>query len=97
VRIITTLPGRTSTADYDLLNRPKTLSYGVSGTSSESTVTFAYGTTDRLKTLTDTAAAGPTGFGYDTLDRVTQVTQASGTTDYTYDAGDRRKTMTVTG
>ena len=89
--------GKKTTADYDLLNRPKTLSYGVSGTSSESTVTFGYDTTDRLKTLTDTAAAGPTGFGYDTLDRVTQVTQPSGTTDYTYDVGYRRKTMTVGG
>jgi YD repeat-containing protein len=73
------------------LNRKTTTTYHDS-----STTTNTYDAGDRVTQVAD-SIAGNIGRTYDGLNRLTEETTPEGTVDYTYDAADRRATMTVAG
>ncbi|MGW4423233.1 RHS repeat-associated core domain-containing protein [Streptosporangium sp. NPDC004631] len=93
----TSRTGKTTVAEFDILGRQTKVSYGVTGQTAESAVTFAYDNLARLAQISDTAAAGPVSFSHDDLDRITRITQPAGIVDYTYDLAGRRRTMTLAG
>jgi RHS repeat-associated protein len=98
-----TNPGGQVTAySYDALGRPSVTGFGRTGTAGNyayaSTLTYAYDSVGHTISITDSArGAGPLGWTYDALGRVTGETTATGTVSYAYNADGEPVTMTSPG
>lgn len=94
---VTDRRGKVTQFTYDTLGRRQTVKYGVVGSSSESSVTYAYEpSTNLIQTLTD-SGAGTITYGYDSLDHLNSYATPQGTISYIYDNAGRRTNMTVQG
>ncbi|GAA0809714.1 RHS repeat-associated core domain-containing protein [Spirilliplanes yamanashiensis] len=93
----TSRTAKTTRVEHDLLDRVRLVSSGVVGNTAESTITPTYDDLGRLKTLSDTAAAGVTTFDYDKLDRIERITKPEGVTSYTYRPTGEVRTATAGG
>jgi RHS repeat-associated protein len=80
-----------TTYAYDALNRRTSATYA-----DTSTTTYTYDKGNRLTQIND-SIAGTITRTYDGLDRLTSEQTPQGTVSYTYDAANRRVTMTVSG
>jgi RHS repeat-associated protein len=92
--------GQVSGITYDALGRVKTIGFGATELKPKaykSTVTLTWDNGNRLTQIDDVVSGTKytTKRVYDELDRLTQETTPQGEVNYTYDKGNRRKTMTV--
>ena len=88
--------GKVSKLSYDKLRRPTSLSFGVSGETSESSIAYTYDKANRLTKAND-SAGGEYTLGYDNFDRLTDVEGPNGSIGYEYDDAGRRTLMEVPG
>jgi RHS repeat-associated protein len=88
--------GKVSKLTYDGLRRPTSVSFGVSGETSESSIGYEYDKADRLTEVSD-SVAGEYTLGYDKLDRLTSLEGSDGNVGYEYDDAGRRTLMEVPG
>jgi RHS repeat-associated protein len=95
-RTSTDRTGKVTRADYDELDRLVTAAYGVSGSTSESTITYSYDSGNRVTKVVD-SAAGTITQQPDELDRLVSQSTPQGTVTYGYDDAGRRRSMQVAG
>ncbi|MGN6558114.1 MAG: RHS repeat-associated core domain-containing protein [Solirubrobacterales bacterium] len=88
--------GKVSKIGYDKLRRLTSVSFGVSGETSESSIAYTYDKADRLTKASDTAG-GEYSLSYDSLNQLTRVEGPNGSVGYKYDAAGRRTLMEVPG
>jgi RHS repeat-associated protein len=88
--------GSKSTYSYDSLGRLITAKYGVSGTTSQSSINYTWDLGSRLTKAVD-SAAGTYTFSYDGLNDVLSASSPQGKMSYTYNAAGLRTGMTVPG
>jgi RHS repeat-associated protein len=79
---------------YDNLDRLAKVSYGVSGTTSQSSIAYSYDAANRLVKAVD-STSGTYGFTYSGLNGVLNAITPQGNVTYTYNVAGQRKTMTV--
>ena len=90
--------GQAINRTYDALGRPTLISFGATASSGTpiSSIALTWDAGNRLTQLVD-SVGGTITRTYDILDRLTKETTQQGSVSYTYDAGGRRKSMTVAG
>ncbi|WP_326943784.1 IPT/TIG domain-containing protein [Amycolatopsis sp. NBC_01307] len=93
---LTTARGKASDYAFDSLGRLTQARFGVSGSTAESQIAYAYDAGDRATSITD-SAGGTTTFTVDGFDRITRAVSPQGQLDYTFDAADQRTGLTVAG
>jgi RHS repeat-associated protein len=84
--------GKVASYNYDALNRRTFAGFGRSGSSYESTITYAYDLGSRLTQAVD-SITGLTSRYYDGLDRLTTEASPQGSVSYDYDGAGRRTSM----
>lgn len=88
--------GSVTTFAYDPLRRLTDASFGVSGLSSESSISYEYDEAGRPIKVDD-SAAGEYAIGYTEFDKPEYVEGPNGIVSYSYDAAGRREAMLVPG
>ena len=81
---------------YDTLGRLTKIRFGVSGETSQSSISYEYDNANRLSKVEDSAGGTYTPT-FDELDRLTKLAGPNGTIEYTYDEANRRKKLIVPG
>jgi len=88
--------GQTATFSYDALNRRSKSSFGVSGSTAESTLTYAYDAAGRVIRIDD-SSSGIITDAFDGLDNLISEVSSQGSISYTYDLLSRKSSMTANG
>ncbi|MFP3757693.1 RHS repeat-associated core domain-containing protein [Cupriavidus sp. SIMBA_020] len=90
--------GQATNVSFDPLGRPTLMGFGATASDGNptSTIAFTWDAGNRVTQFVD-SVGGTITRSYDVFDRLTSETTPQGGVSYTYDAGGRRKTMTVAG